>query len=122
MPQEHGKRDGPISDRRLFEETPQTGGHSAGDKRVIVPPKVDPGFGVSYELVDDVLADREMAFAKTFFANRIAGRIKKTVWTLARGAEFLQALPGLMHDLRATGCVAGLSEFGWQLGNGLKQG
>ena len=76
-----------ISQRRFFEQPAQSRRDAAGDERIAIAPKIDPRRGVPCDFVHQILADREMAFAKTFFANRVARRIKKPVRAGARGAE-----------------------------------
>ena len=77
MTQEGRKRERAILERRLFEQRAQSRGDAAGHESIVIAPEIDPGGGVERDLVDEIFADREAAFAETFFADGIGGGIEK---------------------------------------------
>src|SRR5204863_2499975 len=66
-------------------------------------------------------ANRKMAFAKTFFPDRIGRRIKRSIGSLPSRSEILQLPARFIHDFSAGSRVLCLSEFGRQFGYWLKQ-
>ena len=86
----------------LCQNAPQCSSDAMGNERVIVAPKIDPRRSFNRNFVDQILVDFKIAFAQTFFADRIGGGVKKTR-RFARSAELTKLRICFVHYLTTRG-------------------
>ena len=67
-----GQRQRAVFCRRLFQNSAQAGGDTAGNECIAIAPKIDPRRSVTRDFVHQIFANCETAFAETFFADRVA--------------------------------------------------